>query len=338
MENGPGKYWRWLALVVLLAGANVWLFQESFLAEAEGQLPQINLNVLSAGSFVIQNPAFLKRVEEKSFNEVRNILILGRSGGRHIAPDLTDTIAVVHLNGPLKKTRVISIPRDLAVKTPNGVVKINSLYLTGSGQSEKKGLELIKNKVEEVSGLAIDSFLLFDLATVQKVIDDIGGLNVYVKDDIHDTRFPTDNGGYETLKLDRGLRYLNGETALKFVRTRNSARGDFDRMEHQQEVLKAIKGKILSLNPVWDFPKLWGIFRTVQKNIRTDLTLGDIKAMWGLVKNMDLEKIETLSLSPESGLVVPGKIGSAYVLFATPKQYDYSEIKEAVSIFLTSDD
>ena len=339
MENGHGKYWRWLALVVLLAGANVWLFNKSFLASAADKLPRINLNMLSAGSFVVQNSVpILDRDGTSSFNETRNILVLGRSGGRHIAPDLTDTIAVVHLNGPLKKTRVISIPRDLAVKTSLGTVKINSLYLAGSRQSEIEGLKMIKNKTEEVTGLAIDSFLLFDLATVQKVIDDIGGLNVYVKNDINDTRFPADNGGYETFRLEKGLRYLDGETALKFVRTRNSARGDFDRTERQQEVLKAIKGKILSLNPVWDFPKLWGIFRTVQKNIRTDLTLGDVKNIWSLVKNLDLEKIETLSLNPESGLVVPGKIGLAYVLFATPKQYDYSEIKDAVSIFLTSDD
>lgn len=338
MKNALGKYWLLPALVVFLAGANIWLFNKSFLAEAKDKLPKINFNVLSAGSFVIQKSVpILDQDGTSSFNETRNILVLGRSGGRHIAPDLTDTIAVIHLNGPLKKIKAISIPRDLAVKTALGTVKINSLYLAGSRQSEMEGLELIKNKVEEVSGLTIDSFLLFDLATVQKVIDDIGGLNVYVKNDINDIRFPTDSGGYETFRLERGLRYLDGETALKFVRTRNSARGDFDRMERQQEVLKSIKGKILSLNPVWDFPKLWSIFRTVQKNIRTDLTLSDIKAIWGLAKNLDLEKIETLSLNPESGLVAPGKIGLSYVLFATPKQYDYSKIKETINRFLTFD-
>ncbi|MBI2052289.1 MAG: LCP family protein [Candidatus Sungbacteria bacterium] len=334
MENRPGKYLL-VILVVVLALANVWLVDKTFFAEDKSQLPQMNFGLLSAGSFVIQNPA---KNKTDSFNETRNILVLGRSGGQHIAPDLTDTIAVAHLDGSTKKIKVISIPRDLVVKTQNGTVKINSLYSTRSKKSEKEGLELIKNKVEEISGLVIDSFLLFDLDTAEKVINAVGGLNVYVKNNINDTRFPTDAGGYETFRLEKGLRYLDGETALKFVRTRNSSRGDFDRMERQQEVLKAIKGKIVSLNPVWDFPKIWNIFSTVKKNIRTDLTLSDIKTMWGLAKNLDLEKIETLSLNPENGLVKPEKMkfGSqtAYVLTATPQQFDYANIQKAINSFL----
>ena len=66
------------------------------------------------------------------------------------------------------------------------------------------------------------------------------------------------------------------------MRTRNSARGDFDRMEHQQAVLKAVKGKVLSLNPVWDFAKLWKIFNMVQQNVKTDLTLSDLKKYLGI--------------------------------------------------------
>ena len=324
-------------IILILALGNVWLINKSFPADAKNELPKIKLNLLSAGSFVIQNPAFFQKGGVGSFNEIKNILVLGKSGGRHIAPDLTDTILIVHVNGPLKKIKIISLPRDLAVKTALGAVKINSLYQIGLKESEQKGLELIQKKTEEVTGLAIDSFLLFELDTVEKIIDDIGGLNVLVKNEIYDTRFPTDEGGYEIFKLESGLRYLDGQTALKFIRTRNSSRGDFDRIERQQEVVKALKVKIISLNPVWDFGKLWSVFKTVQKNIRTDLGMEDLKNMRGLAKNVDLEKIETLSLSPENKLVTPGKIGLAYVLFATPQQYDYSEIREAVKKFLMTD-
>jgi anionic cell wall polymer biosynthesis LytR-Cps2A-Psr (LCP) family protein len=181
---------------------------------------------------------------------------------------------------------------------------------------------------------------LFDLGTVEKVIDEIGGVNVYVKEDIKDTRFPTDNGGYETFSLKKGQRYLDGKTALKFVRTRNSARGDFDRMEHQQAVLKAVKGKVLSLNPIWDFAKLWKIFNMVQQNIKTDLTLGDLKKVWAFGKNLDLDKLETFSLNQENGLVVAEKMKfgtqTAYVLTPTPKQFDYANIQKAITSFLAN--
>lgn len=324
----------WLGLVVALGWANIWLFNKNFSKDVPGRLPQIKLSVVSASSFVIKNQIY----ETETFNETRNILVLGQAGSEHIAPNLTDTIAVAHVNGPFKKTRVISIPRDLAVKTKGGITKINALYQIGLKDSEKAGFDLIKNKVEEITGLTIDSFVLFDLATVEKIIDDIGGLNVYVKDDILDTRFPTDRGGYEIFKLEEGQRYLDGQTVLKFVRTRNGLRGDFDRMERQQEILKAVKGKTLSLNPIWDFPKLWGIFKTAQKNIRTNLTLNDLKNMWVLAKNIDLEKIETLSLNLENGLVASEKIklgtATAYVLTATPKRFDYAKIQQEIRKFI----
>ncbi|MBI2454041.1 MAG: LCP family protein [Parcubacteria group bacterium] len=326
----------WLVLIVALGWANIWLFNRNFFKDAPGRLPQIKLNMVSASSFVIQNKIY----GTETLNESLNILVLGQAGSGHIAPNLTDTIAVIRLDASGKKIKVVSIPRDLAVKTNGGVTKINSLYQTGLKDSEKAGFDLIKRKVEEVTGLTLDSFVLFDLTTVQKVIDDIGGLNVFVKEDILDTRFPTDRGSYEIFKLNKGQRYLDGETALKFVRTRNSLGGDFDRMERQQEVLKAIKGKIISLNPIWDFPKLWGIFKTAQKNIRTNLSLNDLKNIWNFAKDMDLEKIETLSLNPENELVTPQKMNfgsaAAYVLVAKKQPFDYTDIHKAVAVFVNS--
>ena len=334
MEKGYKSYWWLISLVILLAGANIFVFSKIFLIADASQLPQLKFNAFSAGSFVLQKNSKIST----NFSETRNILVLGRSGGNHIAPELTDTILIAHINGPLKKVKIISIPRDLAVKTGNYITKINGLYKIGSEKGESAGLKLIQNKVEEVTGIKTDSFILFDLDTVEKVIDEVGGLNVYVKEDIKDTSFPTDNGGYETFSLKKGLRYLDGKTALKFVRTRNSARGDFDRMEHQQAVLKAVKGKVLSLNPVWDFAKLWKIFNMVQQNVKTDLTLSDLKNIWAFSKNLDLDKLETFSLNPENGLIKSEKmkfgVQTAYVLTATPKQFDYANIQKAITSFL----
>ncbi len=334
MQTGSKSYWYLAILVIFLATANVWVFNKIFLTADASNLPQLKFNAFSAGSFVLQKDS----KNSANFNETKNILVLGRSGGNHIAPELTDTILIAHIDGPSQKVKIISIPRDLAVKHENYTLKINGLYKIGSEKSPSYGLELTKDKVEEVTGIKIDYFVLFDLDTVEKVINEIGGINVYVKEDIKDIRFPTDNGGYETFALKKGLRYLDGETALKFVRTRNSARGDFDRMEHQQAVLKAIKGKVLSLNPIWDFSKLWKIFNLVQQNIKTDLTLNDLKNIWGFGKNLDLEKLETFSLNQENGLVKSEKMKfgtqTAYVLTATPKQFDYANIQKAITSFL----
>lgn len=336
-KSGRWKSWQLVIFVVVMAAANVWMIQKTFSSPAS-ELPKLKINVFSASSFVIKNarPAD----DGAAFNGTKNILVLGRSGPGYIAPNLTDSIFIVHLAGPSKKVKIISLPRDLAISVPGtkAVAKINSLYQTGLEKSETQGLNLIRTKVEEITGLKIDSFVLFDLATVEKIIDDIGGLNVYVKENINDNRFPAKKGGYETFRLSAGNRFLNGENAMRFIRTRNSGRGDFDRIERQQTVVKALKGKLVSLNPVWDFSKIWSIFKTVQSNVRTDLGLSDLKNAWGLFKKIDLEKIETFSLNSETGLIAEKKMNlgavPAYVLVAKPQAFEYDNIKSEVDRFL----
>ena len=332
-----------IIFLVVMATANIWLWQSTFSSPfsspKEGDLPKPDLGLLQASSFIITN----SKPNENALTEPLNVLVLGRSGGAYIAPNLTDTILVARVDTISKKIKIVSIPRDLAVKIPNNtknITKINGLYQLGLNQSEEKGLRLIKEKAEEITGLTIDRFVLFDLATVENVIDTIGGVNVLVKDDIYDPRFPANNGGYETFTLKSGYRYLDGKTALRFIRTRHSSRGDFDRIERQQEVLKAIKGKLLSLNPIWDFPKLWSIYKAVKDNVRTDLSLSDFKNVWSLAKNIDIEKIETMGLNPENGLIAEDKIKlgvhAADILLAKNKPFDYTDIHEAIYSFVNS--
>jgi anionic cell wall polymer biosynthesis LytR-Cps2A-Psr (LCP) family protein len=144
-------------------------------ANVEGNLPKLKMNVLSASSFVIKNSQQTAFDAAEFFSETRNILVLGKSGGSYIAPNLTDTIFVAHIDGPTKKIKLISLPRDFAVKLPSngGITKINALYQIGLRKSERDGLKLIQEKVEEVTGLKIDSFVMFDLASVEKIIDEI---------------------------------------------------------------------------------------------------------------------------------------------------------------------
>jgi len=333
-----------IIFIILMLIANLWLFQKAFGIKGltileKNKLPQLNLNFLNASSFAINNASIFKTKPSIADQKI-NILILGKSGNGYIAPNLTDTILVAHLDGPAKKIKIVSLPRDLAVKTPDGTitVKINSFYQMGLKNSEKEGLSLIQQKVEEISGLTINLFILFDLKTVEKIIDDVGGINVHVKEDIYDPNFPKNQGGYETFQLKSGYRYLDGQTALRFIRTRYSPQGDFDRIARQQEVLKALKGKLTSLNPFWDFTKLWNIFRTVQKNIRTDLTLSELQNAWSLAKTIELDTIETFSLNSSTGLIINKKVkwDNQIIDILAPAKgaYDYMDIQTAIKEFL----
>ncbi|HET6924434.1 MAG TPA: LCP family protein, partial [Candidatus Saccharimonadales bacterium] len=64
-----------------------------------------------------------------------NILLLGNGGNGHDGPDLTDTIMVASIDPVNKTADLLSVPRDLWVKMPNGFMgasqKINAAYEDG---------------------------------------------------------------------------------------------------------------------------------------------------------------------------------------------------------------
>lgn len=214
-----------------------------------------------------------------------NFLILGKSGGSHSGPDLTDTMMFVSINPNTKSIKFISIPRDIWLTDLK--TKINSTYYWGNKKEVGGGLKLAKSTVEEVLGQPIEYTIVFDFTTFKKVIDEIGGVEVNVENSFTDYKFPiegreddTCSGDktfacrYEVLTFTKGTVHMDGETALKFSRSRN-AEGDegtdFARALRQQKVIEAVKDKLLSMRSIKDiktFLKLQSIFESeVETNI-----------------------------------------------------------------------
>ena len=260
-----------------------------------------------------------------------NILVLGRPGHGYPGENLTDTIILVHLNPKQKKAVLISLPRDLAVKIPEtrNYAKINQLYSLG-------GLKMTKQKIEEITGLTIDYYILVDLVAVKEIVDSVGGLNVLAPFDINDPYFPGPNHSYQTFNLSAGWRYLDGEIALKYIRTRyTSPNNDFDRMARQQQVLRALKQKTLSLNVLSNLSTYLKIFQSLTNHIQTDLSLMEMKSLYGTGQKIEpaqivslvLDKKET-NLMTSGPIILNGQISS--MVWPKKGQEDYSEIKELI--------
>lgn len=258
-----------------------------------------------------------------------NILALGRPGPGYPGEDLTDTIIVGHLNAQGKKLILISLPRDLLVKIPGqeSFTRINQLYSLG-------GIEMTKQKIEEISGLAIDDYILVDLVAVKEVIELVDGLNIFVPQDIYDDQFPGPNYSYQTFSLKAGWRYLDGETALQYIRTRHSGAGDFDRMWRQQQVLRALKQKVTGLSLLWDFTTYWKIFNTLREHIQTSLGLSQMHSLWRMSQEIETNQITHLAIDNRSGLLGSGQIildgQPASILWPRAGRENYSEIQELI--------
>ena len=258
-----------------------------------------------------------------------NTIFLGIAGEGNSAPNLTDTLMVMSADNN-SEGFLLSIPRDLLVKIPdkNLYTKINALY-------QNYGIDAVQNLLTEITGLNFDYNIVIDLEGVRKIIDQVGGIDVFVEEDIDDPAFPGPNNSYEHFTLQKGLQHLNGETALKYIRTRHDINGDFSRMNRQQKVLVALKEKIASLHPLWNLTIIFDILKTLSGHLETNISIKDIKSFWKMAKNFNLDKIKFKTLDPTTELLVPDHtiLGgeTAYILKPKAGLNNYSEIREYVN-------
>jgi|GEM_PF-1148500 len=268
-----------------------------------------------------------------------NLLFAGIPGQGYNGENMTDTIIIIN-SGPKGESPVgFSIPRDLLVKFPqqNYYTKINALY--GSSEDKKEGIRLLESAIKEVTGLNIDYYFVFDLNGVKNIIDALGGIDVTVQNDIYDPKFPAPYDSYETFSLKRGVHHLDGETALKYLRSRNNPEGDFSRIKRQQEVLNILKNKITALNFVWDFPTILSLWKNFNSHTSTDIDITDIKYAWNLVSKTDFDTIKFTTLDMEENRLLINDsmlLGgiNAYILKPIAGIDDFSQIKNFISGFI----
>lgn len=214
-----------------------------------------------------------------------NLLILGKSGVGHAGPDLTDTMIFASISLKSPSVALVSIPRDIWI--PEIRAKINSAYFWG-------GAALVKSLVEKITGQAVSDNLVLDFSGFKEIIDAVGGIEVNVDRAFTDTRYPLAGrendlcGGeegtsasrkefkcrYETIHFEAGLVKMNGETALKFVRSRNGDNGentDLAREARQQKVITAIKNKALSFGSLVNLGRDLKVYRALKDSIKTDI-------------------------------------------------------------------
>ncbi len=290
--------------------------------------PGAGKTIINLGYLGLALPSFLKNKERV------NLLFLGIPGEGYHGAKLTDTIIIINSTPKAENPIAISIPRDLLVKFPNKnyYTKINSLYQDGD-------IEAIKSSVKEITNLDIDYFIVLDLEGVKKLVDQFDGIDVMVENDIYDPQFPGPNDSYITFSLNKGIHHLDGETVLKYIRTRHQPTGDFARIKRQQQVINVLKDKILSLNFFWDFPDILKVWKTLTQHTNTNIGLTDIKYALNLAKKTNLDKIEFIALSNQldekNPLLISDTIilggQEAYVLKPKAGLDNYQEIKNHIN-------
>jgi LCP family protein required for cell wall assembly len=178
------------------------------------------------------------------------ILILGSDarpegsqepGANPGGPSRSDTIMLWRIGGG--KNARLSIPRDTVVEIPGfGQHKVNAAYAFG-------GAALAIRTVEQYLGVPINHLMEVDFEHFPRFIDALGGIDVRTGRVCAQINGGRRNGGV-TLRLRRGENHLNGKQALALARTRtndcNPAENDLTRARRQQQILAAMKDRLVS--------------------------------------------------------------------------------------------
>lgn len=193
-----------------------------------------------------------------------NALIVGVDKGG----TLTDTIMIASYDMDKNEVNILSVPRDTRMYVGSRYQKINSAHSISQG-GKKKGINGTIDAVTRLTGIPINYYVEFTFSAFRETIDALGG----VEFDVPQNMNYDDPAQNLHIHLKKGLQMLDGEKAEQFVRFRRYPRGDIDRVAAQQAFIKALAEQKLNASIVGKLPEL---FKTLQKNLVTNITVADV--------------------------------------------------------------
>jgi LCP family protein required for cell wall assembly len=230
-----------------------------------------------------------------------NILFLGidATDQRELmepGPRMSDTMILVTIDPLTQTLGALSIRRDLWVNIPGyDYHKINKAHFIGEAyQLPGGGPGLAVATVEEFLGVPIHFYAKVDFNTFVRIVDEIEGVKLEVKD-----RILADWGANgNNFWLEPGVYTLPGTYALAYARYRGSDQGDIDRGERQMQVMMAIRDRILDFKML---PKLIkrapALYKDISDGVQTNMTFDQAVQMMVLVTKIPRENFRTYNIT-----------------------------------------
>lgn len=283
-----------------------------------------------------------------------NVLLLGMGGEGHDGALLTDTVMVLSIKPETKQMAMISLPRDLWVKTDKfGYSKLNKVNHYGEMEVGKgEGPKYTRDAVEEITGLSIPYYVRIDFSGFEDIVNSLGGVTVDVENGFIDEEYPTNDYGYQTIKFARGPQNMDGETALQYARSRHGVindpdpqssvrdeASDFARSRRQQKLITAIKDKALTTGVLANPQKLNSLFEALGKHITTNAQMWEGVRLFEMARNFQFDEVKISVISNEKYLKVYTTPDGAYTLIPVDGFGEYGKIQElALNIFDQGED
>jgi len=218
-------------------------------------------------------------------------------------PPRTDTMILLTID-PLSNTAgMLSIPRDLWVSIPGfDYGKINTAYQLGeSFKVPGGGPALAMSTVEYLIGVPIQYYAQIDFNVFVQFIDEIHGVKLTVPEEILVDIYDDDKG---KIRIKPGLQVLPGAHALAYARARNTEGADFDRAQRQQQVVMAIRDRVMEPMVLAELiPNAPNLYNQFSSGVNTNLSLEEVM------------KLGWLAMQIPPGQIYKGIIGEKQINF-----------------------
>ncbi|MDI3257704.1 MAG: LCP family protein [Kyrpidia sp.] len=229
-----------------------------------------------------------------------NILMMGVDNRNHDPHPRSDTMVLVSVDPQTKTAQMFSIMRDTWYRIPgHGYEKINAGYAFG-------GPELAVRTVEDFLQIPIHYYVVTDFVGFEKLVDAVGGVDLNVEKPMD----YVDDGVYD-IHLKAGFQHLDGQHALMYVRFRHDALADFARTQRQREFLLAVADRLKSPASLARLPT---ILQQVEPYVQTNMTLGDMIRLAGLMRGVDVSGVQTAQIPQNQDLLSEDVDGQAVLI------------------------
>ena len=212
----------------------------------------------------------------------------GEGGGR------TDAIILAHIEPRVRAATLVSVPRDICVANcRTDPFRINSVW-------QEEGPDALTRRVSNLLGVQVDYWVTLDFNGFKRLVDFFGGVAVDVESTIYDPSYPnaTDTG-FEPFHVEAGPNHFDGDTALRYVRTRHQD-GSFAREVRQQQILLALVEQVISPQTLVESPAfLTELSNAFESNLPPDL----VPSMAKLGMQIGSARTVSGAIRPEDGMV-----------------------------------
>ena len=205
---------------------------------------------------------------------------------------------------------------------------------------DRDGVAGLQSEIETMLGIEIHYYAMVDFQGFEDIVDAVGGIEVNAETEIYDPFYPAAAGSgvtYDPFYIEAGIQELDGENALKYVRSRHTT-SDFDRARRQQEVIGAIKNKALSLGFLLNPVKISNTFTAISDNFTTDMSVNDILNLASMADEFTTDSIisevvNDLAYESAGFLYTPERedYGGAFVLI--PYTENFEELHMFAQLF-----